>query len=172
MYPEACSDFLICTVVYRQGLRSIFEPAAVCIEHTNRKAVDEMRMRVRVISQTFTDLWRNRDMMNPFRSGFYAVELVSHKVLRYAVPFILMALLAATAVLAGQSVFFTALFALQMMFYAMALIGWLLERAGKRLSITVIPLYFVLANLASIIAFYKFLRGERYSTWEPIRDAR
>jgi cellulose synthase/poly-beta-1,6-N-acetylglucosamine synthase-like glycosyltransferase len=172
MYPEACSDFLICTVVYRQGLRSIFEPAAVCIEHTNRKAVDEMRMRVRVISQTFTDLWRNRDMLNPFRSGFYAVELVSHKVLRYAVPFILMALLAATAVLAGQSVFFTALFALQMMFYAMALIGWLLERAGKRLSLTVIPLYFVLANLASIIAFYKFLRGERYSTWEPIRDAR
>jgi hypothetical protein len=33
-------------------------------------------------------------------------------------------------------------------------------------------LYFVLANLASVIAFYKFIRGERYATWEPIRSTR
>jgi hypothetical protein len=32
------------------------------------------------------------------------------------------------------------------------------------------PLYFVLANLASLIGFYKFLRGERYARWEPIRE--
>ena len=52
-----------------------------------------MRMRVRVISQTFTDLWRNRSMMNPFKSGFYAIELISHKVFRYAVPLFLTLLL-------------------------------------------------------------------------------
>lgn len=86
MYPEACSDFLICTIIYRQGLRSVYEPKAICTEETNRQADKEMRMRVRIISQTFIDLWRNRDMLNPFRSGFYAIELTSHKVLRYAVP--------------------------------------------------------------------------------------
>jgi hypothetical protein len=32
------------------------------------------------------------------------------------------------------------------------------------------PLYFVLTNIASVIAFYKFLRGERYARWEPIRE--
>ena len=64
MYAEACSDFLICTAIYRKGLRSVFEPDAVCFEQTNQLANDEMRMRVRVISQTFTDLWRNRDMMS------------------------------------------------------------------------------------------------------------
>ena len=172
MYPEACSDFLICTLLYRQGLRSVFEPTAVCVEHTNRRTNDEMRMRVRVISQTFTDLWRNRDMFNPLKSGFYAVELFSHKVLRYAVPFILMALVLSNAILLGAGAFFAVTFAVQIMFYAMAGAGWLMEKAGKRLSILVIPLYFVLANLASVIAFYKFLRGERYSTWEPIREAR
>ena len=50
-------------------------------------------MRVRVIAQTFTDLWRHRAMMNPFRSGFYAVQLLSHKVMRYPVPFFLIAIL-------------------------------------------------------------------------------
>src|SRR4029078_12424745 len=103
MYPEACSDFLICTAIYRKGLRSVFEPDAVCFEQTNQLGKDEMRMRVRVISQTFTDLWRNRDMLNPFKSGFYAVELVSHKALRYAVPLILFALLVPSFMLTGTS---------------------------------------------------------------------
>lgn len=172
MYAEACSDFLVCTMLYRQGLRSVFEPSAVCYEDTNQRSSDEMRMRVRVISQTYTDLWRNIDMMNPLRSGFYAVELISHKVLRYAVPVVLLALLISNILLAASSTFFSVILAAQMLFYLMALVGWVLERFGVRLTFLVIPLYFVLANLASVIAFYKFLRGERFSTWEPIRDAR
>lgn len=172
MYAEACSDFLICTSVYRKGLRSVFAPEAVCFEHTNRRTSDELRMRVRVISQTFTDLWRNRDMLNPLKSGFFAIELISHKVLRYAVPFILLVFFITSIVFAGSSAFYAAALALQIMFYSMALIGWLLERAGKRVYLLSMPLYFVLANLASVVAFYKFLRGETYANWEPIRQSR
>jgi cellulose synthase/poly-beta-1,6-N-acetylglucosamine synthase-like glycosyltransferase len=168
MYAEACSDFLICTAIYRKGLRSVFEPDAVCFEQTNQLANDEMRMRVRVISQTFTDLWRNRDMLNPFKSGFYAVELISHKALRYAVPLILFALLVPSLMLTDTWIYQLAV-VLQVVFYAGAAGGWLVERTGKRLSLLAIPFYFVLANLASVIGFYKFLRGERYATWEPIR---
>ena len=91
LYNEACSDFLIATVMVEQGLRAVFEPEAVCTEETNHRADRELRMRVRVITQTFTDLWRHRAMMNPLRSGFYAVELLSHKVMRYLVPFFLIA---------------------------------------------------------------------------------
>jgi cellulose synthase/poly-beta-1,6-N-acetylglucosamine synthase-like glycosyltransferase len=169
MYPEACSDFLICTDIYRKGLRSVFEPDAVCFEQTNQLANDEMRMRVRVISQTFTDLWRNRDMLNPFKSGFYAVELISHKALRYAVPLILFALLLPSFMLTSSSFVYQIAVVLQVVFYAGAAGGWLVERMGKRLSLLAIPFYFVLANLASVIGFYKFIRGERYAAWEPIR---
>jgi len=34
----------------------------------------------------------------------------------------------------------------------------------------VFPQYFVLANWAALVAFYKFVRGERYARWEPIRE--
>ncbi len=170
MYAEACSDFLICTVVYRQNLRSVYEPNAICTEETNRHTAKEMQMRVRVISQTFTDLWRNREMLNPFRSGFYAIELVSHKLLRYAVPVYLILMLLASSVLAFYSNIFAVITALQILFYLTALLGWLLERNGKTIGILAIPLYFVLANVASLIGFYKFLRGERYARWEPIRE--
>jgi cellulose synthase/poly-beta-1,6-N-acetylglucosamine synthase-like glycosyltransferase len=170
MYPEACSDFLICTVVYRQGLRSVYEPNAVCTEETNRQTEKEMRMRVRVIAQTFTDLWRNRNMLNPFRSGFYAVELISHKILRYAVPLFLMAFFFSSLLLAFYSLFFAAICALQILFYLTAFIGWMLEKSGKKIGVFAIPHYFVLTNLASIFAFYKFLQGENYARWEPIRE--
>ena len=170
MYPEACSDFLICTVVYRQGLRSVYEPNAVCTEETNRRTDKELRMRVRVISQTFTDLWRNRQMLNPFRSGFYAIELISHKLLRYSIPLFLLLAFFSSAILAISSKFFAVIFMLQTLFYILALIGWLFERSEKKIGVLAIPIYFVLANLASLIGFYKFLRGERYARWEPIRE--
>jgi len=172
MYPEACSDFLICTTIYRKGLRSVFAPEAVCFEQTNLRAADELKMRVRVISQTFTDLWRNRDMLNPLKSGFFAVELISHKALRYAVPFILLAFLLTSLVLAGSSTFYGVALIAHILFYSLAFVGWVLERAGKRLTVLAIPLYFVLANVASILGFYKFLKGEKYARWEPIRQAR
>jgi len=170
MYAEACSDFLICTVLYEQGLRSIYEPKAVCTEDTNQKTNKEMRMRVRVISQTFTDLWRNRKMLNPLRSGFYAVELISHKVLRYAVPLFLLLIFGSNAVLMVHSTFFEIIFLLQTAFYLLAFISWTFERMGAKIGVFAIPHYFVLANLASAVGFYKFLRGERYANWEPIRE--
>ena len=117
MYPEACSDFLIATALYKQGLRTVYEPHAVCIEKTNGNTTQEMRMRIRVISQTFTDLWHNREMLNPFRSGFFAVELISHKVLRYSVPLFLALVLVCSGTLAFYSTFYLGLFALQAAFY-------------------------------------------------------
>lgn len=170
MYPEACSDFLICTVIYRQGLRSIYEPNAICTEETNRQTQKEFQMRVRVIGQTFTDLWRNREMLNPFRQGFYAIELISHKVLRYAVPLFLISIFITSAILDFYSNLFIGFFAIQVLFYLSAFIAWLFERKNISLGILAIPLYFVLTNLASAIGFYKFLSGERYAKWEPIRE--
>ena len=170
MYPEACSDFFIATLVYKQGLRTVYEPAAVCTEETNRHSGKEMQMRVRVISQTFNDLWRNREMLNPLRSGFFAVELVSHKILRYGVPFFMILMLLAAGLAAFHSTFFLFVFALQIVFYLTALIGWFLEKNENKAGILAIPLYFVLANSAALLGFYKFLSGERYVRWEPIRE--
>jgi len=171
MYAEACSDFLIATVVYQQNLRTVFEPQAFCTEETNRQTGKEMQMRIRVVSQTFTDLWRNRRMLNPLRSGFFAVQLVSHKLLRYAVPLFLFFILASSALLAAYSTFYLIALLLQTAFYASAFVGWLLEKSRRNIGVFAFPLYFALTNLASLIGFYKFLSGERYARWEPIREA-
>ena len=171
LYHEACSDFIIATKMVEQGLRAVYQPAAVCTEETNDRADKEMRMRVRVIAQTFTDLWRHRAMMNPFRSGWYAVQLFSHKVMRYAVPFFLIATMVSSAALAFTSRWYLIFVLGQVACYSSALAGSLLECLGVRNRLLALPQYFLLANIASLIAFHKFLTGERYATWEPIRES-
>jgi cellulose synthase/poly-beta-1,6-N-acetylglucosamine synthase-like glycosyltransferase len=170
MYAEACSDFLICTEIFKQGLRSIYEPDAVCSEETNRHVDREFRMRVRVISQTLNDLWRNRSMMNPFKSGFYAVELFSHKLLRYLVPVFLITMFVSSAFLSHYSASIEIFFLLQVCFYLVAVAQSLFEHNGSRLSVFAMPLYFVLANSASFVGFYKWLSGASLERWEPIRE--
>jgi len=172
LYHEACSDFIIATKMVEQNLRAVYEPNAVCMEETNRQSDKELKMRVRVIAQTFADLWRHRVMMNPFRSGFYAVQLLSHKVMRYAVPFFLIAILVTSGVLAPISRLHLVLFLGQVAGYLSALGAWMLERAGVHSKMLALPQYFVLFNLAALIACYQFLRGERYAQWEPNRESR
>jgi cellulose synthase/poly-beta-1,6-N-acetylglucosamine synthase-like glycosyltransferase len=169
LYHEACSDFIIATKMVEQGLRAVYEPNAVCFEETNRQSDKELKMRVRIIAQTFTDLWRHRSLLNPIRSGFYGVQLLSHKVMRYLVPFFLMGLFGSSAVLASGSLFFRLMLAAQIACYACPAFAWVLDRVGIQSRLLALPQYFLLANLASLIACYQFVRGERYASWEPIR---
>lgn len=171
MYAEACSDFLIVTKLMEQGLRTVYEPRAICTEETNRSTDKELQMRVRVITQTFTDLWRHKNMMNPFRSGFYAIELISHKLMRYFVPFALLGIFISSLILAYSSILFLVIFVSQLLFYALALMAFSFERLGMNMKLLSLPQYFVLTNVASVIALYKTLRGERIARWEPIRDS-
>jgi hypothetical protein len=82
----------------------------------------------------------------------------------------MIAIFLASAFLAARSTFFAAVFALQVVFYLAALVSSLLERFGVTIRLLALPQYFVITNLASLIAFVKFLSGESYTKWEPSRE--
>ena len=109
-------------------------------------------------------------MLNPFRGGIYAIELLSHKVMRYMVPVFLLLILVSSILLATNSTFYFAVLLAQIVCYFFAFAGYLFQRLGVHAKLLALPHYFLLANLAATVAFYKFLRGERYARWEPIRD--
>jgi cellulose synthase/poly-beta-1,6-N-acetylglucosamine synthase-like glycosyltransferase len=167
--PDACSDFSICSVIYRQGLRSVFDSNAVCFEETNSRSGNELRMRVRVIAQTFGDLWRERELLNPLRWGLFSIQLISHKLLRYTIPFFLIMAFITSLTLFNLSPFYKASVIVQTLFYGAAFSGLVLERFSLRSSLLALPQYFVIANLASLAGFYRFLTGAKYRTWNPVR---
>ena len=170
LYHEACSDFLVATTMVRQGLRAVYEPEAVCVEEPNKKGSKELAVRVRIITQTLADLWRNRDVLNPFRKGFYAVQLLSHKVMRYLVPLFLIAVLITSAFLAFKNLFYATIFIAQIGFYLAAAASALMVRLGINSRILALPQYFVITNVACLLALIKLVRGERYVRWEPVRE--
>lgn len=171
LYHEACSDFVIATMMVKQGLRAIYQPSAVCTEEPNTEANKELGVRVRIITQTFADLWRNRSMMNPLKNGFYAIQLLSHKVMRYIAPVFLLMTLLMSALLASKNAFYAIVLGLQVAFYLTAAISWFSEKAGVKVAWLGYPQYFVITNLASVLAFIKLVRGERYVRWQPLREA-
>jgi cellulose synthase/poly-beta-1,6-N-acetylglucosamine synthase-like glycosyltransferase len=166
---DMIDDFVIATEIHLQGLRTIYEPEAVAIEDTNQRGKDELRMRVRVIEQTMTALRRYYEVLNPFRHGMFAVQMICHKVLRYTVPLWLILAFISSAFLVQTSDLYALIFLGQVSLYLAAALGLLCERMGFRLGPLSIPYYFVLVNFASVMAFLKFIRGQKHVVWEPVR---
>jgi cellulose synthase/poly-beta-1,6-N-acetylglucosamine synthase-like glycosyltransferase len=168
--PELIDDFVVATEIHLRGLRTVYEPAAIATERTNQRSRDEFRMRVRVIEQTLTALQRYRAVLNPWRHGLFAWQLLSHKVLRYAVPLLLLVLLLSNAWLADTRELYRLSWLAQAAFYGTALAGGLAARLKLRLGPLALPFYFTLANLAVLAALLKFGRGETHVVWTPLRE--
>lgn len=170
--PAVTDDFYISTGVVAHGKRLVFEPAARAYEHTVPKASREFGRRIRLMTRGLRSLFHRRRLLNPFVYGFYSVSLFSRKLLRRLQWFFLIVLLASTMVLFGRHPAFTAALGLQLAFYASALLG-LLTRSSRvgRSKLLYVPFFFCMANVAAMLAFFRFLRGDRIAFWSPQRHA-
>jgi cellulose synthase/poly-beta-1,6-N-acetylglucosamine synthase-like glycosyltransferase len=169
---DMIDDFVIATEIHLQGLRTVYEPEAISIEDTNHKTKDEMRMRIRVIEQTMRALQRYSHVLNPFEHGLFAFQLHCHKILRYLIPAMLAVAFVANWFAWNGDGLFKYTFLAQAAAYATALMGWLGDRFKIKMGPLAIPYYFLLVNFASVMAFKKFMRGESFVTWEPVREVK
>jgi len=122
------------------------------------------------LSKRLRGVLLRKRLLNPFRYGFYAIVLFSHKVLRRLVPIFLLVLLAASWALSGADRFYFGAAVAQTLFYILAGAGYLLRdhRLG-RLKFLYIPFFYCLANAAALIAVIRVLRGKRVEFWQPQR---
>jgi cellulose synthase/poly-beta-1,6-N-acetylglucosamine synthase-like glycosyltransferase len=129
MRPDQLPDFVLPLSVAERGYRVVYEPTALLEEVALSRPEDEYRMRVRVSLRALWALWDMRHLMNPFRHGLLAIQLVSHKLLRYLMFVPLVLLLISSAVLAPKGGVFLAVFLLQLAAILLAGIGW--ARRGR-----------------------------------------
>ena len=165
-------DFYTSTSVVDQGRRLVFAEDAIAYEPPAPSAGSEYRRKVRIISRGFRGVAARRRLLDPRRTGFYAVQLGWHKLLRrlMAVPLIVMALTSLS--LAARSKFFLLMAVGQVAGYATAAAGLLApdSRIG-RLKPVALGSFFVMVNLAALHAAVDVLRGKRIERWEPARAA-
>lgn len=171
--PEGVTDdFVTSTSVIEQGYRLIFAPDAIAYEPVAVTNNVEFGRKVRVITRGLSAiLIVRRKLLNPFRYGFYAIQLLSHKVLRRLVVFPLLLLFFVNPFLWGTDLFYKLAMIGQAAFYGFGLLGLLLDgtRLG-RLKILTIPFYFCLVNAATLVATINILRGQQIKQWEPQRS--
>jgi cellulose synthase/poly-beta-1,6-N-acetylglucosamine synthase-like glycosyltransferase len=168
--PAVTDDFAISTAIVDQGRRLVFEPDAVGYEGPMAESGSEFRRRVRLMTRGLRGVLLRRRLLDPTRHGFYAVALGSRKVLRRLVPLTFPFLLVSSLALAPGSRFFTAVAAAEIILLAAAAAGWLLRgRSAGRSPLLYVPLYFVLANVACVVALANVARGDRIERWTPQR---
>jgi cellulose synthase/poly-beta-1,6-N-acetylglucosamine synthase-like glycosyltransferase len=164
MRADQLPDFVLPLCVVRRGYRVVYQPGAVAHEEALAHQVDEFRMRVRVSLRALHGLWDMRGLLHP-RFGLFAFQLMMHKLARYMLFVPLAGAFLCTLLLAGRPGF-GLLLALQLAFYALALVGWV---SGGRIRFlpVFLPFYFCLLNGAAAVAVGRFLRGQRQVMWTP-----
>jgi hypothetical protein len=137
-------------------------------EEANEDSVSEFSMRVRV---SLRALWALKDMahlMNPFNYGLFALQMVSHKLLRYLAFVPLITFTVAALLLAPRGGFYALCFFGLVLLYAFGWLGRKGEERGRSSSfVYAVPYYFLLLNIASLKATMAFLKGEKKVVWNP-----
>jgi biofilm PGA synthesis N-glycosyltransferase PgaC len=147
--------------VAMQGFRVVHESRAVAYDRLPARTQDEFRRKVRTLAGNFQLLARQPAALLPWRNPVWA-QLVSHKVLRLLVPWVLLALLVLGAVLPDGLYRFTLV--CQAAGYGLGLLGlWPAFAARSRLASAAAS--FLVLNGAAWLAFWVWLTGRESSTW-------
>lgn len=164
------NDFVNPLQIIAKGFRGIYAPQAVCWEDTSGVFSKEFGRKVRIVNRAFSGLFRVKEVLNPFRTGFFAWEILSHKLLRWLAPVFLLIFVVASLMLASQgSLIYQYITWLTVLFCWLAYGGYLFSNSEKSIVLFHYPYYFILVNLASLIGVSRSLRGSVRSTWNPPR---
>jgi cellulose synthase/poly-beta-1,6-N-acetylglucosamine synthase-like glycosyltransferase len=169
MRADALSDFVNPLQVVKQGYRCVYDRAARSVERAAEDFEKEFRRKVRIVNRAWRATMSMRDMLNPFKYGWFALALISHKLLRWLVPVFLMVTLVSNLALLGTSPVYTLMLTAQVVFYGIAAFVWLSGLRDKMPSLFSVPYYFCLVNIASLWGIWQAWRGETYTTWNTAR---
>jgi cellulose synthase/poly-beta-1,6-N-acetylglucosamine synthase-like glycosyltransferase len=168
---DIISDFIEPLKIIEKGFRIVYEPEAVSVEATSDKFEEEFQRKKRIILRSIHSLYAVKSLLNPFKRPRLSLQLISHKILRWFVPFLMLGMFVLNTLLLEQSLY-QLLFIAQIIFYTMAFIGYKMERKKVKSSFLYIPFYLITVNYAALLSILDFVRGRNVIAWQPARPYR
>jgi cellulose synthase/poly-beta-1,6-N-acetylglucosamine synthase-like glycosyltransferase len=164
--------------VIAQGHRLVYASDAVASGDVEADAAREYDRKVRYITRGLRSVWLRRELLDPRRHGWFALQLLSHKVLRrlVALPIAVLAVVSPTLWRRGR--WYRAATATQLLGHGLALMAWLRptadpdERPGMVRRVARIALYVDLTNIAVLRAVWDLWREPPRDVWTPHRGDR
>lgn len=169
MRADALSDFVNPMQIVMSGYRCIYEPQARSVEDAAESFEKEFRRKVRIVNRAWRATWSLPALLNPLRFGWFSLQLVSHKLLRWLMPLFLAVFLVLSALLVERGPSYAAIFVTQAILYALAAMGYLARGRASMPRAMAVPFYFCLVNIASARGIIEAYRGRTYTTWNTPR---
>ncbi len=158
-------DFYVNMKILEKGKNSLNSSSAFVTEDVSNDLGIEFRRKIRIATGNFQNLRLFFHLLFKRKKGL-AFSFISHKILRWAGPFILITAFI-TNLLLFRIPLYRILFFIQVFFLILAVIDSFL----KKFSLHIVPLrfitHFLSMNLALLIGFIKFIRGVKSGIWQP-----
>ncbi len=161
----AINDFVIPLDVLGQGRRVVLDADVYCLEEPSEGAAREFRRQARITNRTLGAIRENWRYLNPLAYGAFAFFLLSHKVLRFLVPFFAVVTFA-TALMLSNSWLYGVAFGLISLLLIAGIVG-VLNLAHSRL--IDICATFLLTTAGQALGWFRFLTGRSDTLWTPQR---
>ncbi len=146
-----------------QGFRVVHDERAVAFDRLPLHARDEFRRKVRTLSGNYQLIQRLPSALLPWRNPAW-MQLVSHKLLRLAIPWLLLALMGMTWFVHDLELR-RPLLAMQLAFYGLAVAG-AMPGTGR---VAAAASAFALLNSAAWFAFWVWLFGGSTKSWRAVQ---
>ena len=165
-------DFMMSMYIVDEGRRIAYTPDAYAREYGSANIYEESKRKRRIAAGGLQSIWWLRRMLNPFRQPLVAFQFISHRVLRWSitpVAMILLLLANIALVVMGAGLFYQVILVLQVLFYLMALCGWLQSRVGRKNKLLYTAYYFMFMNF-NVFRGMAYLKSHSKSgTWEKAK---
>ena len=166
---DLIDDFYLPLQVVKQGKRVISEPEGIAYVTRVADFKEEFKRRRRTALGGLEVFFSELSLLNLFKYGFFSLELLSHKLLRWLTPFLLLLLFFCNLFLLQHFIFkLTFLIELFSIFIALLYLLFLVnKKLTGLLSLMESVFYFYVVNLALLLAWTKFILGKKEIIWEP-----
>jgi hypothetical protein len=151
----------------KRGWRAVYAPRARAVEKMVPSIEGEFARKRRMMSHTWPIVLHGGLLSPRGYPPLYAVMIGSHRVLRYAAPFLHVGALLASALLVGSGVVYALAFVLQVALLAAALLA---PRFPSRP--TLVARYYVLTTASVAAGLWDWLRRGTPAGWEPAQGTR
>jgi cellulose synthase/poly-beta-1,6-N-acetylglucosamine synthase-like glycosyltransferase len=160
------NDFVIPLNVIGQGKRVVLDSGLYCVEEPGDNESKEFSRQVRITNRTLGAIWRNIHFLNPIAYGSFSFFLLSHKVIRFLVPFTFLGTFMTAMLLANVSILFTLFAIAQALFICIGIAGILKLSNGR---LTQLCSFFLLTIAAQLVGWIRWATGKADVMWTPIR---
>lgn len=157
-------DFIIPVFVMMQRYRVIYREQALAFEEITDDLFLEFKRRIRIGARNLNGIRFYSSLLWP-TSGFISLGLWSHKILRWFVPFMLLAVFLLTIMLSNNPFYMKILY-VEGGFLLSAALGMILSFLNIRIKLLNYLAYLVTLNLALFLGFFKFIFGTQKPYWE------